>query len=428
LCFWSHAASPLNIVIYHKFIRRTGLLLALVVLLSLSAGWLMREEELDVKALIKGLAGEDVLFPEKVGPPPHYPSDTGVIAFNSYEVVPHIRGYAGPIRTLIALDSSGTILGVRIIQHRETENYVHYVLTRQYLDQYVGKRVTAPLQVGLDIDGISRATVSVKALARTIRESSRIVAGELFGIRVQGEGSGAAVDLKFVLYILFFSGTLGLYMATKRKKILLRYRETVLVLSIILIGFYVSTPFSILHILNILMLNYSTSLLWLAIVITISISLLLAGRFYCGWLCPFGALSELIGKIPLRKWRVSDEQDLKLRRIKYFLLFLILPLALATGRTDYATFEPYLTIFSFHGYALHWVFAILTVVMNLRVERFWCRYLCPVGGVLGLLTLKARGYKSSPACPMKNPENPHISECIRCNICYDRDDSKCSKG
>jgi len=65
-----------------------------------------------------------------------------------------------------------------------------------------------------------------------------------------------------------------------------------------------------------------------------------------------------------------------------------------------------------------WVLVILSLAANLRIERFWCRYLCPVAALTGLFCRKAPGYVSRYDCPMGNKPDPEIAECIRCNRCY----------
>ncbi|RMG74183.1 MAG: 4Fe-4S binding protein [Nitrospirae bacterium] len=385
---------------------------------SLLAASFIKGAGVDERAFLKGLAGDEVVFKEKLRNPPHYPSNTDVIAFNSYDILPSVRGYAGPIRTLIAIDSKGIIRGVRIIQHRETENYVHYMLTPAYLNQYVGKRVTDPLRVDVDIDGISRATVSVRALAKTVRLSSRAMAERLFGIKALSEPNGGSLDLKAIVYILFFGLSLVAYHYTRKRKTLLRYRRWFLFTDLLIVGIYGSAFFSILHVMNALTGNYSTSLFWMAVVGGTLLSVVLAGRLYCGWLCPFGALLELMDRIGGKGWLISERQEKRLRLIKYWLVIPLFPLVIITGRSDYANFEPYVTLFSLHGTPLMWSVLVLMVVLNLRVKRFWCRYLCPVAALLGMLSKRTEGYPSAPSCPMGNPPSPHISECIRCNICY----------
>jgi len=391
----------------------------LIVLVSLAGGRLLvGDEKTNVEQYLQGLAGEGIVFAKRTGHSPVYPSNTDVVAFNTYDIVPWIRGYAGPIKVLVALDSKGIIRGIRIIEHNETKNYVHYMLTRAYLSQFIGKKVTDPFKIGLDVDGISRATVSVKALARTIKEASRQVAIKQFKIQVpEAEGSSVA-GLKFVIYLAFFIIVFSFYFVTRKSRTLLRYRRLILTASLVVMGIYIATPFSIIHIFNILLGNYSTSLLWVALILTMLFAMIVAGRFYCGWLCPFGAVLELMDALKVKKWKIPEDIDQRLRILKYILLLLITPVVLISGRADYAVFEPYLTLFSFHGNLLLWALVFLMLTINLRVKRLWCRYLCPVAAVLGLFALSDKGYRSLPGCPMANPQQPHISECIRCNLCY----------
>jgi polyferredoxin len=192
-------------------------------------------------------------------------------------------------------------------------------------------------------------------------------------------------------------------------------------MGIIIIGFYLASPFSILHIFNLVLLRLSSSVLWYAVVITALLSVALAGRFYCGWLCPFGALAEFIGRMSDRKWMFSDSTDDMWRQLKYFLLCLIVLAVFSSRHIEYGNYETYITLFSFHGNALTISLVVLMLVVNIRVDRFWCRYLCPVAALMGLLSRKDSGYISKKDCPMGNRKNPLISECIRCNRCYRRE-------
>ena len=378
-------------------------------------------EGIDEKIYLQEIA-PGIVFYDKQGVPPYFPSDSNIIAFNSYDIRPDIKGYAGPIKVLIAIDSEGIIRGIKIIEHRETRNYVHYMETREYLSQFIGKSVRDPIEIDKDIDAISRATVSVEALTRTVRESSRLMASKLFHMEFQEEKKKGGSIVNLLAYIILFISAILFYYLTRLKKSFLRFRDILLVLTILILGLYLSSPFSILHIFNLLLLRQSSSLLFYLLTGTILLSILIAGRFYCGWLCPFGALSEFIGRIPMRKWSINEDNDMKWRRLKYVLLFLIMIPVLLTGRSDIGMYETYLTLFSFKGDILQWSLVILMLMANLRVRRFWCRYLCPVGAFTGILAPDAKDYAGSKDCPVNNPIRPLQSECLRCNRCFTRRD------
>lgn len=99
-------------------------------------------------------------------------------AFWTIELVPLELGYHGHIHILIGMDPRGRIAGV--IMDLNTEPYGDIsVNLPDYPLQFKGKSIRDPFVVGEDLDAVSRATITVRAAAREIRESSRIVAKAL---------------------------------------------------------------------------------------------------------------------------------------------------------------------------------------------------------------------------------------------------------
>lgn len=401
--------------------KNLKIILLITVIASAIAGYGMQvflpEKKADERIYLKEIA-PGIEFPEKKTNPLHYQSSEGITAFNTYDIVPSIRGYAGPIKIFLALNPDGKIAGIKILGHKETKNYVHYMERPEYLQKFLGKNVNDPFEADKDVDAISRATVSVEALAKTIKESSRIVAADVLKIPVKSEEAKKAHGTGWIMYLLFFSPVIAFYFVTRKSKKFLRARDISLILSIPVIGLYLSSPFSILHVFNLILLRLSSSMLWLVIVGATFISLIVAGRFYCGWLCPFGALSEFIGRLPLKKWNIPVELDDKWRDLKYVLLGIASIVVFISARPEFGNYETYVTLFSFHGNYPAWSLVVITLLANLKVERFWCRYLCPVAAFTGILSRKAKGYPSRNDCPMGNKPMPLISECIRCNRCY----------
>lgn len=404
--------------------RTLRIALAIISITALFAGQLIRNgRAVDERAALEELAPGEV-FSGKTGSPPHYRSGRDLAVFNSFDVTTSVRGYAGPLKVLIAMGSDGIIRGITILEHHETKNYVHYMERREYLDRYIGKSVHDRFEVDRDIDGITRATVSVEALARTVRDSSRTVAANVFGIEVRKEESATAESRGWVWYALLFAAAAAGYFLTRRSRRYLRLRDVTLIAGIVVIGIYLSSPFSILHVLNLALLRPSFSLLWLVIVISTLLSVAVAGRSYCGWLCPFGALSEFIGRLPARKWSVPRELDDRWRRVKYYLLGAVILAVFLARRVDHGNYETYVTLFSLHGNVLTWPLVVLSLLANLRIERCWCRFFCPVAALTGVLARRAEGYPGGNECPMANRANPLISECIRCNRCYRPEDER----
>src|SRR5512139_792168 len=390
--------------------NKLRIIVAVTALLAGAAGYVLhRDTAVDEKALLTELAPGEA-FSEKSGAPPHYRSTQNTVAFNSADAAPGIRGYAGPIRVLLVLGEDGKIRGIRIIEHRETKNYIHYMETPAYLGRFVGKSIFDPFEIDRDVDGISRATVSVEALAATVRESARAVATGAYGLEVRPDVTKAPSGAKWIAYVLLFLLAAAGYAVSRRSRGFERLRDLCLIASVAIVGFYLSSPFSILHVFNILLLRIPPSALWYVVVFSTLASAVLAGRFYCGWLCPFGALAELVGRIPVKKWSVPLAQDERWRTLKYVLLTVTLAPVLASGRVDYGNYEAYITLFAYHGSVFAWALVVAALMANLRVRRFWCRCLCPVAALTGLLSRRDPAYVSRPDCPMNNPPNPDISE------------------
>ncbi len=180
----------------------------------------------------------------------------------------------------------------------------------------------------------------------------------------------------------------------------------------------------------------------------------LAGRFVCGWLCPFGLVQDLLHKIPFPKKLRKLPGDRFLRYLKYVILIgfvIILPLTVldvvGQGSPWFCKYIcPSGTLFAgiplvaanpplqaALGWLFTWKAAILVilVLLSVIVYRPFCRYLCPLGAVYGCLNpialYRFQVNKDTctgcgacrKACPMDIPVHitPNSPECIRCGKC-----------
>lgn len=136
-----------------------------------------------LKQLFPGAAG----FSPKVVDPPHYKvfakspggAETLIgLAFWTTELEPLERGYDGPIKILVGMDTQGTLTGVIVAGHNEP--YGDFSVDRpEFAAQFKGKSIRDAFRVGQDVDAVSRATITVTSAARAIRISARRIATRL---------------------------------------------------------------------------------------------------------------------------------------------------------------------------------------------------------------------------------------------------------
>jgi polyferredoxin len=191
---------------------------------------------------------------------------------------------------------------------------------------------------------------------------------------------------------------------------------------------------------------------------------LLFGRVFCGWICPFGALHQFFGYLGNRgrklKDRIKSNKYRKAASLKYliliaFLMAAAIPLGnktmLFTGLLDPIPFlhrsintivlpisDQFVNLLSvepriYEGAFLIGVLFISVLFMNLIIPRFYCRFICPTGALLGLLARYSiwRIGKIEESCSnclqcekacegaCEPSKDIRINECVLCFNCYD---------
>ena len=206
--------------------------------------------------------------------------------------------------------------------------------------------------------------------------------------------------------------------------------------TLIYLGFFDGGFLSVSHITSAIIVGPGVYLRDMALLFMIGftvVTTLLFGRVFCGFLCPFGALQDLITRIVPRRLQRSFPQRIhdKAIYVKYGILLLIVGLAAVPAQISvYQYFEPFGTVFYLSSSPLLWSIAGGFLVASAVVPRFYCRYACPLGAALGVASFLSifrirRVEQCAPckvceqACPTGAIRGAEIDfkECVRCNVC-----------
>lgn len=263
------------------------------------------------------------------------------------------------------------------------------------------------------------------------------------------------VALTLLTAILAFQHSLS-----RRRRLHRHVRDGFLVFTILWIGWTASAQLSIVHLINYLKAPfenlsftfYLAEPLIVILSIYTAISLVIIGRgVFCGWLCPFGALQELLARVArglgLPQWNPPERLQRRLWMGKYISLAVILILVVvAPGAGSVAQeIEPFKTAITakFVRGLPYVIYALILLTIGLFTERAFCRFLCPLGGALAIFDrlhlvtlLKRRPECGSPchlcerSCPVKAIESSGkiiMAECFQCLDCQVEyhDDRRC---
>ena len=188
---------------------------------------------------------------------------------------------------------------------------------------------------------------------------------------------------------------------TRHERFTYWFRIGFLVFTLVGLGWYANAQLSVVNVLaffSAVMAGFSWSaflmdplvfILWFSV----AASLLFWGRgVYCGWLCPFGALQELTNKIArlfkIPQYAVPWGLHERLWPIKYMVFLGLFGLSLYSLEMAerYAEIEPFKTaiILKFQRGWPYILFVAVLIGAGLFIERFYCRYLCPLGAALAI--------------------------------------------
>jgi hypothetical protein len=286
-------------------------------------------------------------------------------------------GYGGRVPLFIAVSSNKNIAGIVLLPNHETEEYLKYVANEKLLSRWDNMPVDMALHS--PIDSITGATVTSDAIIDGVRAG---VAGYVNQVQTKKPLDAWRV-IQDVLFLAVIVASLVMAYVQPGKKIRLLYIVTLLLVVGILAGQVLSIK--LLH--GWLMNGISWQANWYSAVLAMLAILMPFMRkpmFYCAYLCPMGALQELLNKYtPFRKRQVKLRwRNIALGEVYLTLIWVSLVLGF---KPELSYLEPFM-VFSYRVVgAVFFVVAFMIGVLSLFFYKPWCA-ICPTGCLLKVVS------------------------------------------
>jgi hypothetical protein len=294
-----------------------------------------------------------------------------------------IRGYGGNIPLAIIADNSDKIIGLGLFYNRETPAWIDGLQNIKFFDSWNGK--TLDEIKDLQVDAVTGATFTTVAVRDILKKRTGIFTGMLKYEKAEKKISLKWIEDKFspVLYFILLASLIALFI-----KKLNRFRIYFQLASIIFFGI-ISGKFISIYFLESISINglsiFTSFVTVFLVVSSILIPLIFNKHFYCYYICPFGGVQTLLGKIPVKKVQINADTVRLLRAVRLMIFITLLISIVSVFKIDLTLVEPF-TIFIFSSATVITIIgSALIFAASIFIKNPWCVYFCPTGQFFDLL-------------------------------------------
>lgn len=287
-----------------------------------------------------------------------------------------VSGYAGPVPVYVYVDTADVVQNIAIADNAETPDFLRRASV--VLESWKGKTLTQAADT--KVDAVSGATYSSNALIRNV-EAALSVCRQT----TQGVAAAPAVGWLKTLCVLavLALGVVAVFVQRSHRWM----RIAMLVLNVLVVGFWCG-QFLSLSLLRGWLSSGCDPLIVLPTLAMLVVAVVMPffGKpaHYCQWVCPLGALQELIYMFPWGKIQIAPHVFRVLNRIRLG-VFAVLLLALWLGFGAFLLdYEPFSIFTPEAASTVVVVLALVIVIAGLFVPRPWCKTFCPLGEALHL--------------------------------------------
>ncbi len=333
-----------------------------------------------------------------------------------------VQGYGGALDLALRVGRDGVLRDLRVLASRETPRY--FARLDRWFESLRGLNAGDPSE-RRKVDGVSGATVSANAVADAIFSAGPVFSAAALSAGAEpGAGTAAGrlrIPRETLLLALFAAAAMGL----RRFEARAWARRIFLIAVVVVFGLWLNVQFSLFHLRMWIEPPWPRPSWGLSFVLPFAIPalVLLAANLYCGWICPFGALQELMLALRPRRWRTEPPPWAFRwgRYVKYAMLAAAASVWVLEPAARLFDADP-LTV-AFSGEASRslalWVIGLL--IASWLVPRLWCRVLCPSGAFLAIVSAlrPAEGLwpRVRPRCCDLGVRARSDLDCLACDRC-----------
>lgn len=289
------------------------------------------------------------------------------------------RGFGGNVPVAVFLDDGMIIRGVRLLENNETPRFLRRMDEERFLERWNGRHLYDPQK---RIDASSGASYTARAVISNVNNT---LAALLDRKPLPPPRRFAADYLGESAVLLVTIMSLACFVSPQSTR---RIRIPLLLLSVAVLGIWQGAFLSLALLYRWLLFGTSPLVrfgIFAAVVLSLLLPFLTNRRFYCAYLCPFGAAQELAGRLGMRK-RALPERFLRAARwARRGILAAAVALLLILPHFELADIEPFTAFLIRSASAASLTLAGLSLAASFFFQRPWCRLLCPTGELLSIL-------------------------------------------
>lgn len=314
----------------------------------------------------------------------------------------HVAGYAGPTPLIVAVDTAGYIKQVVLLENTETPSYMNRVMRAGFVDQWDGTHWKNMGAMGDPVESVSGATMTSDAIAETVRYRLALI-DPAATVKPPVHWSQRLSKADAVIVTVLAA---ALLLSILHGRVSRWWRLALLAAAAVLLGGTLTAMVSM-ALLGGWAVNWQVTgppTLFLLVLAAVLLPVVMRRNVYCHFICPFGAVQELMFRLTRFRIKVPPKLNRRLQYVPYGILLLAAVVLLMGWSLDVNSLEPFSAFRPHLATAMALTIALISLVLSPAIPRPWCTFGCGTGALLD--TLRRPSAKQRRNIPGKTATQP----------------------